>query len=67
MKVYLLIFNNNRNNKCLNIDALQINYKELLEEKYNKNIIDYLQLDCDPSNITYEILLKIPFDKYKLE
>jgi hypothetical protein len=29
------------------------------------NNMDYLQLDCDPPNITYDILNKIPFDKYK--
>ena len=58
-------FNNNRNNKCLNMDALQVDYEVLLEEKYKGKEIDYLQLDCDPSNVTYEILLKIPFDKFK--
>ena len=58
-------FNNNRDNKCLSVDALQIDYEELLGKKYKKNKIDYLQLDCDPSDVTYKILLKIPFNKYK--
>jgi len=52
-----------RNNECLNVNALECNYENLLN-KYG-NIIDYLQLDCDPPNITYDILIKIPFDKIK--
>ena len=52
-----------RNNECLNVNALECNYETLLN-KYG-DIIDYLQLDCDPPNITYSILLKIPFDKIK--
>jgi hypothetical protein len=26
---------------------------------------DYLQLDCDPPSVTYDILTKIPFDEHK--
>ena len=52
-----------RENQCLNVNALECDYNDILE-KYG-NIIDYLQLDCDPPNITYDILLKIPFDKIK--
>ena len=52
-----------RENQCLNVNALECDYNNILE-KYG-NIIDYLQLDCDPPNITYDILLKIPFDKIK--
>lgn len=54
-----------RNSIYLIKDALSIDYSKLLSDnKFSKNI-DYLQLDCDPTNITYEALLKIPFDKYK--
>jgi len=55
-------FNSVRKNKCLCEDATKIDYYKLLE-KYES--IDYLQLDCDPPNVTYEILLRIPFDKVK--
>tara|TARA_Y100000389_G_scaffold12878_1_gene11529 strand:+ start:2742 stop:4640 length:1899 start_codon:yes stop_codon:yes gene_type:complete len=55
-------FNSVRKNKCLCEDARKTDYCKLLE-KYET--IDYLQLDCDPPNITYEILLKIPFDRVK--
>lgn len=54
-----------RNSIHLTRDALSIDYsKLLLDNEFSKNI-DYLQLDCDPPNITYEALLKIPFDEYK--
>ena len=52
-----------RKNKCFNKNALECNYYKLLHEYGNK--IDYLQLDCDPPNVTYDILLKIPFDDIK--
>ena len=51
--------------KVLCSNALEIDYELLLLENYEDNIIDYLQLDIEPSNNTYECMLKIPFDKYK--
>ena len=56
-------FKSKRKNECVNINALEYDYNNILNT-YG-NIIDYLQLDCDPPNITYSILLKIPFDKIK--
>jgi hypothetical protein len=29
--------------------------------------VDYLQLDCDPPEVTFEILKKIPFDQFKFK
>ena len=43
-------------------DATKINYEEILKEYKD---IDYLQLDCDPPLITYEILLRIPFETHR--
>jgi hypothetical protein len=54
-----------RNNIALLRDATQVDYADLLEETKMPTTIDYLQLDCDPSSTTYEVLTKIPFDKYK--
>jgi hypothetical protein len=54
-----------RGNVSVCVDAKEVNYNHLLENCNMPNNIDYLQLDCDPPNITYEILNKIPFDKYK--
>ena len=50
------LFNNKRKNKCINIDALDYDYSSLT------GVIDYLQLDCDPPKVTYEILTKLNFD-----
>lgn len=57
--------NNERKNPCLLRDALTINYTSLLSGMDFPNEIDYLQLDCDPPEVTYRILLNIPFEKYK--
>ena len=45
-------------------DALTIDYTKLLEDNNMPSHIDFLQLDIDPSEITFECLMKIPFDKY---
>jgi hypothetical protein len=59
-------YRQHRKNPVLCIDALIIDYNKLLQ-KYFSNIstIDYLQLDIEPSDKTYEALISIPFDKYK--
>jgi hypothetical protein len=57
-------YNKSRKNKSLEQDAVTADYSSILE-KINTNIIDYLQLDAEPATKTYEILTKIPFDKYK--
>jgi hypothetical protein len=54
-------FNLVRKNKAICADALNVDYKSLLTEP----IYDYLQVDCDPPIITFEILQKIPFDTHK--
>jgi len=47
-----------RNNKILNKDALTIDYASLLKEK----VYHYLQVDCEPPETSFNILLLIPFD-----
>jgi hypothetical protein len=59
------MFSEQRNNKILCQDATRIDYSNLLQEFDSGNIIDYLQLDCEPSKTTFEILTMIPFDQYK--
>jgi hypothetical protein len=54
-----------RKNKVLCENALKTNYEKLLKDNFSENIIDYLQLDIEPSSNTFEALLLIPFDKYK--
>lgn len=58
-------FNKERTNQCVLADATKIDYAKLIIEQNLGTDIDYLQLDCDPSSVTYDILTKIPFDKYR--
>jgi FkbM family methyltransferase len=52
--------------KVVENDALKIDYVELLSENFVPGVpIDYLQLDIEPAQNTYECMLRIPFDKYK--
>lgn len=46
-------------------DATIINYENLLRGYDMPYDIDYLQIDCEPPHITYQILLSIPFEKYR--
>jgi hypothetical protein len=54
-----------RKNISVYKDAKNVDYIQFLKDCNMPYNIDYLQLDCDPANITYDILNKIPFDKYK--
>ena len=54
-----------RKTKILCANALEIDYRKLLQENYDTNTIDYLQLDIEPARNTYDCMLKIPFDEYK--
>lgn len=54
------------NANVLHANALLLNYSKLLKKYFaDQTIIDYLQLDIEPSANTYEALLSIPFDEYK--
>lgn len=54
-----------KNTKVLCTDALTVNYEQLLQEEFDTEVIDYLQLDIEPAKNTFEVLLSIPFEKYK--
>lgn len=58
-------FKDQRSNIAICSNALDINYSDLLEQNSAPKDIDYLQIDCDPPNISFEILTKIPFDEYR--
>jgi SAM-dependent methyltransferase len=57
--------NTERKNPCIMKDATKINYPAFLTGLDFPNEIDYLQLDCDPPSVTYQILLTMPFDTHK--
>jgi len=58
-------FNTIRRNKCICEDATTFDYKFLFEERNYPKQIDYLQLDCDPPQVTLECLNKLPLDDYR--
>jgi GR25 family glycosyltransferase involved in LPS biosynthesis len=58
-------FAEERRNQILCKDATKINYEKLLDEFNQGTDIDYLQVDCEPSKTTFEILTAIPFEKYR--
>jgi hypothetical protein len=58
-------FNSVRSNPCVVRDATTINYDTFIQGIFEGDTIDYLQFDCDPPNVTYNILLSMPFDKFK--
>ena len=53
-----------RKNPCICADATKINYSELLEQHNLGPHIDYLQLDIDPPDQTFDALTQIDFKKY---
>jgi len=58
-------FMSERDNWVLCVDATKIDYEKILGNFAFPKIIDYLQVDCDPPETTFEILKRIPFDTYK--
>jgi hypothetical protein len=54
-----------RNNPVFCLDAVTLDYKKLFKKCHLPNKIDYLQVDCDPPEISFQILQTIPFDEYK--
>jgi hypothetical protein len=58
-------YRKHRKANLLHDNALTIDYEKLLNENFEGNVIDYLQLDIEPARNTYECMLRIPFDEYK--
>jgi hypothetical protein len=62
---FVQLHKNERKNPCFLKDASLVNYNAFLSGLDFPNVIDYLQLDCDPPSVTYQILLAICFDTHK--
>jgi hypothetical protein len=62
---YVEQFTKERKNPCILKNACLIDYSALLEGLEFGSTIDYLQIDCDPAETSLNILLSIPFEKYK--
>lgn len=60
---------NSRKNPVFCKNALEVDYKKLLTEKAeeykNDGFFDYLQVDCEPPSVSFQILKMIPFDDFK--
>lgn len=54
--------NGSRKNECILKDARVVNYEAFLEGVGMPKDIDYLQIDCDPPETTYRILMSLPLD-----
>jgi hypothetical protein len=57
--------NEQRSHTCLLKDATATNYESLFVAQGFDDVIDYLQVDCDPPSVSFKALLSIPFEKYK--
>ena len=57
-------FKQQRRNPVLCADATRVRYSGLLDEFAPGRHIDYLQIDCDPPQVSWQILQLIPFDQY---
>jgi hypothetical protein len=58
-------FASSRKNPIILHDATTIDYADFLTQHQYPKDIDYLQVDCEPPSVTYDILTKIPFDKHR--
>jgi len=58
-------FNTIRRNQCICEDATMFDYEFLFKQRNYPKQIDYLQLDCDPPQVTLQCLKKLPLDEYR--
>lgn len=60
-------FNLHRQNRCLNVDATQLDYRDLIDKYFGKDVdvIDYVSVDIDPAENTLKALYALPFHNTK--
>ena len=58
-------FNTERTNPCILSDARHVDFDKVLKDNGFSDTVDYLQIDCDPPEVSFQILQTIPFDKIK--
>lgn len=54
-----------RKNPCILRDATLIDYERFLTAQGFGEVIDYLQIDVDPADVSLKVLMTIPFEKRK--
>lgn len=57
--------NTKRKHTCILKDATTIEYNKLFTGMGIPQDIDYLQIDCDPPSVSFQVLLSIPFENYR--
>jgi len=62
---FIGLHKNERSHHALLKDATLINYDALLTTMDMPKVIDYLQVDVDPADVSLNVLYSIPFEKYK--
>lgn len=61
----VLLWEGIRSNVILQADALAFDFSQSLEELSAPAQIDYLSLDIDPARNTFQVLSKLPHEKYR--
>lgn len=61
------LYIDNRTNKCINDNALTVDYKKVLKNNFDSNRIDYLQIDVDnnPKYSNLLALINVPLSEYR--
>tara|TARA_B100000287_G_scaffold136607_1_gene128546 strand:- start:1375 stop:2076 length:702 start_codon:yes stop_codon:yes gene_type:complete len=59
------LYNDNRKAPVALGDATTADFDALFEEVKLGPVFDYLQVDCEPSRVTFDAMLKVNLDKYK--
>ena len=54
-----------RQNHCYEADGTVFDYQTAIQKEKWQGRIDYLSLDCEPPNITFDVLKKFPLDEYR--
>lgn len=57
--------NETRSHTCLRRDATNVDYAKLLTALDFPTDIDYLQIDCDPPEVSFRVLMNIPFETHR--
>lgn len=63
---YVDKYNEARSARCIEMDAREANFTNIINNNITESdTIDYLQVDCDPHDVSLDILERIPFADYK--
>jgi hypothetical protein len=61
---YKELWKNNRKTKLYTCDCRTLDFLDIFDQNNMPKTIDYLSMDLEPPEVTFEVLKKLPFDKY---